>query len=100
VDRLEVRPASGSGKTLTGLSLLRLLPRGAGRIESGSLALDGRELSTLTETEMAREVRGRRIAMIMQDPMTSLNPVFSIAIKLPHRCAPMTSPAARCCDPR
>jgi oligopeptide/dipeptide ABC transporter ATP-binding protein len=69
---------SGSGKTLTGLSLLRLLPRGAGRIESGSLKLDGRELTTLSETEMAREIRGRRIAMIMQDPMTSLNPVFSI----------------------
>src|SRR3954471_7958446 len=69
---------SGSGKTMTGLSLLRLLPRSAGRIESGSIALDGRELTTLTETQMAREIRGRRVAMIMQDPMTSLNPVFSI----------------------
>jgi oligopeptide/dipeptide ABC transporter ATP-binding protein len=69
---------SGSGKTMTGLSLLRLLPPGSGRIESGSIALDGRDLTTLTETEMAREIRGRRIAMIMQDPMTSLNPVFSI----------------------
>src|SRR4051794_9678977 len=69
---------SGSGKTMTGLSLLRLLPPGSGRIVSGSIALDGRDLNALTETEMAREIRGRRIAMIMQDPMTSLNPVFSI----------------------
>ncbi len=69
---------SGSGKTLTGLSLLRLLPKGSGRIETGSIRLDGQELTTLTEAELARDIRGRRIAMIMQDPMTSLNPVFSI----------------------
>jgi oligopeptide/dipeptide ABC transporter ATP-binding protein len=69
---------SGSGKTLTGLSLLRLLPKGSGRIVGGSVKLDGRELTSLGEGEMAREIRGRRIAMIMQDPMTSLNPVFSI----------------------
>jgi oligopeptide/dipeptide ABC transporter ATP-binding protein len=69
---------SGSGKTLTGLSLLRLLPRGSGRIESGSIRLDGRELTTLSEAQMAGEIRGQRIAMIMQDPMTSLNPVCSI----------------------
>ncbi len=69
---------SGSGKTMTGLSLLRLLPKGSGRIEGGSIRLDGRELTGLSEGEMAREIRGQRIAMIMQDPMTSLNPVFSI----------------------
>ena len=69
---------SGSGKTLTGLSLLRLLPKGSGRIVSGSIKLDGQELTTLSEREMAHDIRGRRIAMIMQDPMTSLNPVFSI----------------------
>jgi oligopeptide/dipeptide ABC transporter ATP-binding protein len=69
---------SGSGKTLTGLSLLRLLPKGSGRIVGGSVKLDGRELTALSEREMAREIRGRRIAMIMQDPMTSLNPVFSV----------------------
>ncbi len=69
---------SGSGKTLTGLSLLRLLPKGSGRIESGSIKLDGQELTTLSEAELARDIRGRRIAMIMQDPMTSLNPVYSI----------------------
>jgi oligopeptide/dipeptide ABC transporter ATP-binding protein len=69
---------SGSGKTLTGLSLLRLLPKGSGRHAGGSIQLDGEELTTLTEAQLARDVRGRRIAMIMQDPMTSLNPVFSI----------------------
>ena len=69
---------SGSGKTLTGLSLLRLLPKGSGRIAGGSIALDGQELTTLSEADLARDIRGRQIAMIMQDPMTSLNPVFSI----------------------
>ncbi len=69
---------SGSGKTLTGLSLLRLLPKGSGRIAEGSIKLDGQELTTLSESSMASDIRGRRIAMIMQDPMTSLNPVFSI----------------------
>ncbi|HEY0421265.1 MAG TPA: ABC transporter ATP-binding protein [Acetobacteraceae bacterium] len=69
---------SGSGKTMTGLSILRLLPKGSGRIAGGSVALDGRELTTLSESKMAREVRGQLVAMIMQDPMTSLNPVWSI----------------------
>jgi peptide/nickel transport system ATP-binding protein len=69
---------SGSGKTLTGLSLLRLLPKGSGRIVGGSIKLDGQELTTMSESALARDIRGRKIAMIMQDPMTSLNPVFSI----------------------
>ena len=69
---------SGSGKTMTGLSLMRLLPKGSGRIVSGSIKLDEREITTLSEQQLAKEIRGRRIAMIMQDPMTSLNPVFSI----------------------
>ncbi len=69
---------SGSGKTMTGLSLLRLLPKGSGRIVGGSVKLDGQELTTLSDAALAHDIRGRRIAMIMQDPMTSLNPVFSI----------------------
>ncbi len=69
---------SGSGKTMTGLSLLRLLPKGSGRIVGGSIRLDGQELTTLSEAQLACDIRGRRIAMIMQDPMTSLNPVFTI----------------------
>jgi oligopeptide/dipeptide ABC transporter ATP-binding protein len=67
---------SGCGKTTTCLSLVRLLPGGA-QIESGSVQLNGREITTLSEKEMA-EVRGNEIAMILQDPMTSLNPVLDI----------------------
>jgi peptide/nickel transport system ATP-binding protein len=69
---------SGSGKTMTGLALLRLLPRPAGRIAGGIVRLEGEDLLALSERMMARTVRGRRIAMIAQDPMTALNPVFSI----------------------
>jgi oligopeptide/dipeptide ABC transporter ATP-binding protein len=68
---------SGSGKTMTALSLLRLLPRPAGRIVSGQILLEGDDLVTLSEREM-RRVRGRRIAMILQDPQTSLNPVLTV----------------------
>ena len=69
---------SGSGKTMTGLSLLGLLPRPAGRIIGGSIRLNGRELSQLDQATYAAQIRGKEIAMISQDPMTSLNPVFSI----------------------
>ena len=69
---------SGSGKTMTGLSLLGLPPKPAGRIVGGTVELDDRELVGLDERIMAAEVRGRQIAMISQDPMTSLNPVFTV----------------------
>ncbi|MBB4375157.1 oligopeptide/dipeptide ABC transporter ATP-binding protein [Bradyrhizobium sp. cir1] len=69
---------SGSGKTMTCLSILRLLPiHGDGRLE-GSVKLDGDDLLQLTEEEMASRVRGPKVAMISQDPMTSLNPVFTV----------------------
>ena len=68
---------SGSGKSLTCLSLLRLLPDGLGRITGGQVWLEGVELTRLTEREM-RAWRGRRISIILQDPMTSLNPVLTI----------------------
>lgn len=68
---------SGSGKSLTSLALLRLIPA-PGRIEPGArLYLDGTDLLAL-EGEGLRQVRGRRIGMVFQDPMTSLNPVLSI----------------------
>ncbi|MCP4227975.1 MAG: ABC transporter ATP-binding protein [Actinomycetia bacterium] len=67
---------SGCGKTTTCLSLVRLLAHGA-EIVGGSIKLEGRELTTLTSAEMA-DVRGNEIAMILQDPMTSLNPLFNI----------------------
>jgi peptide/nickel transport system ATP-binding protein len=69
---------SGSGKTMTGLSILRLLPRPFGRIAAGSIRLDGVDLARLSERDMARHWRGKRVAMVSQDPLTALNPVFSV----------------------
>jgi oligopeptide/dipeptide ABC transporter ATP-binding protein len=68
---------SGSGKSLTCLSILRLLPEGVGRIAGGHVYLDGEDLVALPEARM-RDYRGRRISIILQDPMTALNPVLSI----------------------
>ncbi|MBC7312266.1 MAG: ABC transporter ATP-binding protein, partial [Rhizobium sp.] len=67
---------SGSGKSVTSLSIMRLLPQNSSRIE-GSVKLNGRELLALGSEEM-RKVRGNEIAMIFQEPMTSLNPIFPI----------------------
>ncbi|HKW37730.1 MAG TPA: ABC transporter ATP-binding protein [Burkholderiales bacterium] len=71
---------SGSGKTMTALSLMRLLPE-TGRIASGTVELSGTDLLALPETAM-RSVRGRRIAMIFQEPATSLNPVLTIGTQI------------------
>ncbi len=68
---------SGCGKSVTALSIMRLLPPRLGRIVSGSVEFDGVDLAALSEAEM-RAVRGDRIAMIFQEPMTSLNPVLTI----------------------
>ena len=68
---------SGCGKTMTALSLLGLVPKPAARIVSGEIILDGEDLVKKTTKEM-RDVRGKKISMILQDPQTSLNPVFSI----------------------
>jgi peptide/nickel transport system ATP-binding protein len=68
---------SGCGKSVTALSILRLLPSPPGRIVSGAVRFEGRDLLALSKDEM-REVRGRDIAMIFQEPMTSLNPVFTV----------------------
>ena len=68
---------SGSGKTVTMLSLMRLVPTPPGRILSGKIVLDGEDLLELSEEEMTK-IRGSKIALIIQDPMTSLNPVFTI----------------------
>jgi oligopeptide/dipeptide ABC transporter ATP-binding protein len=67
---------SGSGKTVSVLSIMRLLPESA-RIVGGQILFEGRDLTKLPEPEM-RKMRGARIAMIFQEPMTSLNPVFTI----------------------
>jgi oligopeptide transport system ATP-binding protein len=68
---------SGSGKTVAALSILRLVSDPPGKIVEGSIVLKGRDLLALSEDEM-REVRGNDIAMIFQDPMTSLNPVYRV----------------------
>ena len=67
---------SGCGKTMTALSILRLIPP-AGRIAGGEIVFDGRNLLALSEREM-RQVRGNDIAMVFQEPMSSLNPVFTV----------------------
>ena len=68
---------SGSGKSVTVLSMMRLIPIPPGRIVEGTITLDGEDLLQLSESEMSK-VRGSKIALIIQDPMTSLNPVFTI----------------------
>jgi len=71
---------SGSGKSITAASIMRLVPP-PGRIVSGSVLFKGKELLKLSEEEM-REIRGNGIGMIFQDPMTSLNPVFTIGSQI------------------
>ena len=73
-ETLGVVGESGCGKSVTALSVMRLLQR-PGRIVSGAIKFRGRDLTKVSESEM-QEVRGSEIAMIFQDPMTSLNPVF------------------------
>jgi len=81
---------SGCGKSMTALSLLRLVPRPVARIVAGRVLLNGENLLEKSEREM-RHVRGRRLSMILQDPQTSLNPVFTVgdqlleAIQIHHR---------------
>lgn len=68
---------SGSGKTTTALSILRLLPSPAGKKVSGEIYLEGEKLDDVSEKRM-RQLRGNRVSMIFQNPLTSLNPVFTI----------------------
>src|SRR5207248_8746581 len=72
---------SGSGKSMTCLSLVRLVPRPAARILGGEILLDGDDLLRKSKREMQR-IRGRKVAMILQDPMSSLNPVFSVGMQV------------------
>lgn len=68
---------SGCGKSVTAMSILRLIPNPPGRIVGGSITFDGLDLLNVSDAEM-RAIRGNRIAMIFQEPMTSLNPVLTI----------------------
>jgi len=72
---------SGCGKTVTGLSVLRLVPDPPGRILNGEILFNDRDLLRIGEAEMQR-IRGNRIAMIFQEPMTSLNPIFTIGFQI------------------
>jgi ABC-type dipeptide/oligopeptide/nickel transport system ATPase component len=76
-ETLAVVGESGCGKSMTALSIMRLVPDPPGRIVGGAVELDGRDLLQLEEAAM-REVRGKDISMIFQEPMTSLNPVLTI----------------------
>ena len=72
---------SGCGKSVTCLSILRLVPRPAGRIIGGEILLEGEDLLQKSEREM-REIRGGQVSMILQDPLASLNPVFTVGNQL------------------
>ena len=88
---------SGCGKSVSALSVMRLVDDAAGRIESGEIVYKGRDLLKLTEEQM-RHVRGKEIGMIFQEPMTSLNPVLSIGRQLTEGLEihmTMEPPAAR-----
>jgi oligopeptide transport system ATP-binding protein len=72
---------SGSGKSVANLSIMRLIPNPPGKIVSGSIMFDGRDVLKLSSREV-RDIRGKRIAMIFQDPMTSLNPFMRVSKQL------------------
>jgi peptide/nickel transport system ATP-binding protein len=72
---------SGSGKTMTALSLMRLIPTPPARIVSGKMLLDGEDLVSLSEDKM-REIRGSKLSMIFQDPLTSLNPLMKVGAQI------------------
>jgi len=72
---------SGCGKTVTGMSILRLLPEPAGRIVGGKITLNNTNILELSKKEM-RDIRGCMVSMILQDPMTSLNPVYTIGSQI------------------
>ena len=75
-ETLGVVGESGCGKSVTALSIMRLIPTPPGRIVEGSITYNGRNLLELSPSQM-RKIRGKEISMIFQEPMTSLNPVFT-----------------------
>ncbi|SDX64292.1 ABC transporter ATP-binding protein [Roseicitreum antarcticum] len=76
-ETLAIVGESGSGKSVTSLSIMGLLPKDIGRVSGGSIKLGGTEISKYSDVQM-REIRGKEIGMIFQEPMTSLNPVHTI----------------------
>jgi peptide/nickel transport system ATP-binding protein len=93
---------SGCGKSVTALSILRLIPPETGRIAQGSIKFEGEELTTLGEEAMKR-LRGHRISMIFQEPMTSLNPVLTVGTQIAenvvrHMGVPWRAARDRACE--
>ena len=80
-ETLAIVGESGSGKSVTALSILRLIPDPPGRIESGEVLFEGKDLLLLDDAGI-RDVRGNKIAMIFQEPMSSLNPVLSVGMQV------------------
>ncbi len=72
---------SGCGKSLTALSIMGLLPRGVGRVASGNIVIDGEAVDGASDTQMEK-IRGNRIGMVFQEPMTSLNPVLTVGFQI------------------
>jgi len=85
-ETLGVVGESGCGKSVTALSILRLLPQPPATIEAGEILFEGRDLLRLSDEEM-RHIRGNRIAMIFQEPMTCLNPVFRVGDQIAEAIA-------------
>ena len=85
---------SGSGKSVHALSIMRLIATPPGKIVDGQILFEGRDLLKLSDEDM-RKIRGNRIAMIFQEPMTSLNPVFTIGDQIIETCLLYTSPSPR-----
>jgi peptide/nickel transport system ATP-binding protein/oligopeptide transport system ATP-binding protein len=77
---------SGCGKTVTAKSVLRLTPDPPGRIIDGEILFRGEDLLRFQKERLRREIRGNRISMIFQDPMTSLNPVFTVGFQVSESC--------------
>jgi len=80
-ETLGVVGESGCGKSVHALSIMRLIPDPPGKIEGGEIIFDGRDLLKLNDTEI-RHVRGKDIAMVFQDPMSSLNPVYTVGFQI------------------
>ncbi len=80
-ETLAIVGESGCGKTVSALSLMRLIPDPPGRIVNGEVIFEGRDLLKMSDEEIC-DIRGNRIAMIFQEPMTSLNPVLSVGLQV------------------
>ena len=98
-ETLAIVGESGSGKSVTALSILRLIPDPPGRIEGGQIMFGGRDLLRLSDAEM-RDLRGNRIAMIFQEPMSSLNPALTVGMQVgepinQHRRLPWSAALAK-----